>query len=131
MEGKCSGFKITALNPDCDRLAVQSSEQTTWQLGYRRFGLRKTHDVGILQNELMVLRAYCGAAPVFDIKPTGDAAGALIVSAARGATRVVRVGQVYRVELGPDESCTIRSENILYPTSPGVGAGAYGPGLRV
>lgn len=130
MDGKCNGFRIKPLNVDCDRLAVQSSEQTTWLLGYKRFKLVKSQNVAILQNELMVLRPY-GGCPAFEITPTGDAAGALIVAAARGATRVVRVGQTYRVELGQDESCTIRSENILYPTGPGIAKGGYGPGLQV
>jgi hypothetical protein len=115
---------------DCDKLAVQSSEQTTWLLGYKRFRIVKHQDVALAQNELMVLRPY-GGCPAFEITPTGDAAGLLIVSAARGATRSVRVGMKYRVELGLDESCTIRCEQIAHPLHGGVSKGAYGPGLAV
>lgn len=130
MQGKCNGFRIRPLNADCDRLAVQSSEQTTWLLGYRRFRIIKHQDVALLQHELMVLRPY-GGCPAFEITPTGDAAGALIVSAARGATRAVRVGQTYRVELGLDESCTIKCETMQAPLHGGVRPGTYGQGLAV
>ena len=129
---RSNGFRIRGLNSDCDRLAVQSSEQTTWLLGRKRGGLGtiQWHEVGILQNELIVTRAY-GGCPEFEIEALGDASGLLILQLSRGPTFVLRVKSKRVVELGPDESCVIRCETIQYPTSPGVGAGAYGTGLRV
>lgn len=129
---RCNGFKLRGLNADCDRVAVQSSEQTTWQLGRKRGGLGmiQWHEVAIQQNEIMVLRAY-GGAPSIEIKPLGDKAGVLIIQPARGRTRAVRVGTREVIELDRDESCVIRCEWIQYPKHPGVSTGAYGPGLAV
>lgn len=129
---RCNGFKIRGLNADCDKLAVQSSEQTTWLLGRKRGGLGRVqwHDVGIGQNELMVLRAY-GGAPTFEIRAEGDKAGLLVLQQSRGPTRSLRVGSRAVIELDRDESCTVRCEWIVYPRSPGVAAGGYGEGLAV
>lgn len=129
---RCNGFKIRGLNADCDRLAVQSSEQTTWLLGRKRggLGLPQWHDVGIQRNELVVLRPY-GGAPVVEIRAEGDKAGILVLQAARGATCCLRVGQKRVFELDRDEALVIRCEWIAYPRSAGVSAGAYGPGLQV
>ncbi len=129
---RCNGFRVRGLNADCDRLAVQSSEQTTWLLGRKRggFGLPQWHDVGIAQNELIVFRAY-GGCPTFELRALGDAAGLLVVEQSRGPTRMLRVGGRYVVELGRDESCVVHCEWIVYPRSPGVAPGAYGEGLAV
>jgi hypothetical protein len=129
---RCNGFKIRGLNADCDRLAVQSSEQTTWLLGRKRGGLGRVqwHDVGIGQNELMVLRAY-GGSPEFEIRAEGDKAGLLVLQQSRGPTRSLRVGARAVITLDRDESCTVRCEWIVYPHSAGVAAGGYGEGLRV
>jgi hypothetical protein len=129
---RSNGFKIRGLNADCDRLAVQSSEQTTWLLGRKRGGLGRPQwrEVGLQENELMVLRAY-GGAPTFELQALGDKAGLLIVQQSRGPTFSLRVGSRRVIELGSDESCVLRCEWISYPMAPGVKAGAYGPGLRV
>jgi len=130
--GLCNGFKIRGLNSDCDRLAVQSSEQTTWLLGRKRGGrgVPQWHDVALMRNELMVLRAY-GGCPTFEIQALGDSAGVLIVQQSRGPTRNLRVGSRRVIELGPDESCVLRCEWIEYPKHAGVAPGAYGAGLQV
>lgn len=129
---RCNGFKIRGLNADCDRVAVQSSEQTTWLLGRKRggLGLIQWHEVAIQQNEVMVLRAY-GGAPSMEICPLGDKAGLLVIQPARGATRALRVGQKKVIELDQDESCVVRCEWIQYPRHGGVAPGAYGQGLSV
>ncbi len=129
---RCNGFKIRGLNADCDRLAVQSSEQTTWLLGRKRGGKGQPpwQDVGIGQNELIVLRAY-GGCPTFEIRAEGDKAGLLILEQSRGPTRSLRVGSRTVIELGRDESCVVHCEWIVYPRSPGVAPGAYGEGLAV
>lgn len=131
-EPRCNGFKLRGLNADCDRLAVQSSEQTTWLLGRQRGGkgVPQWQDVGIGRNEIIVLRPY-GGSPVVEIKAEGDKAGLLILQQARGPTRALRVGQRRTIELDRDESLVIRCEWISYPRSPGVAAGGYGPGLQV
>jgi hypothetical protein len=108
-----NGFKIRPLNVDCDKLAVQSSEQTTWLLGFKK-GATKTYDVGILRSELIVLRPY-GGCPAFEIAPQGEPGGVLLVDAVRTRIRAVRVGAKIRVELGLDETCVIRREDIVYP----------------
>jgi hypothetical protein len=132
MHARCNGFRIRGCNADCDRLAVQSSEQTTWLLGRSRWGKVKApwHDVGIGINELIVLRPY-GGSPVVEIEALGDKAGLLIIQQARGPTRSLRVGARRVIELDHDEACVIRCEWIAYPHSSGVAPGAYGPGLRV
>lgn len=129
---RANGFKIRGLNADCDRLAVQSSEQTTWLLGRKRggLGLPQWREVGLQQNELMVLRAY-GGAPTFEIQALGDKAGLLILQQSRGPTYSLRVGSKRVIELGTDESCVVRCEWIQYPRHPGVEPGAYGRGLQV
>lgn len=129
---RANGFKIRGLNADCDRLAVQSSEQTTWLLGRKRGGLGRIQwqDVGIGQNELIVLRAY-GGCPTFEVRAEGDKAGLLVLQQSRGPTRSLRVGSKHVVELDRDESCVVRCEWIVYPRAPGAAPGAYGAGLQV
>lgn len=129
---RCNGFKIRGLNADCDRLAVQSSEQTTWLLGRKRGGLGRAqwHDVGISQNELIILRPY-GGSPTFEIRAEGDKAGLLVLQQARGPTRSLRVGTRAVIELDRDETCVVRCEWIVYPRAPGVAPGAYGERLAV
>lgn len=129
---RCNGFRIRGLNADCDRLAVQSSEQTTWLLGRKRGGLGRIQwkEVGIQQNEVIVVRAY-GGSPTVEIQPLGDKAGLLIVQQSRGPTKALRVGSKAVFELDRDESCVIRCEWIQYPHHAGVAPGAYGEGLAV
>jgi hypothetical protein len=129
---RSNGFKIRGLNADCDKLAVQSSEQTTWLLGRKRGGLGmiQWHDVGIQQNELIVLRAY-GGSPEFEIRALGDRAGLLVLQQSRGPTRSLRVGSRAVIELDRDESCVVRCEWVVYPHSAGVPAGSYGENLRL
>jgi len=119
---RSNGFKIRGLNADCDRLAVQSSEQTTWLLGRKRGGKGAApwHDVGLSQHELMVLRAY-GGSPTFEIRAEGDKAGLLVLQQSRGPTRSLRVGSRAVIELDRDESCVVRCEWIQYPRAPGAG----------
>ncbi len=137
MEALCNGFKICGLNADADRVAVQSSFQSTWLLGRgarhdRRSGrwVKRWQEVAILRDEIIVLRPY-GGAPELEIVPLGGACGALIVEATRGATRIVRVGQHYPFALDRDEAAVVKTERVTYPLHPGVGPGAYGPGVQI
>lgn len=131
-EPRANGFKIRGLNSDCDRLAVQSSEQTTWLLGRKRGGkgAPQWHDVGISKNEIIVLRPY-GGSPEVEIRAEGDRAGLLILEQSRGPTRSLRVGQRRVIQLDRDEALVIRCEWIEHPRTPGVAPGGYGPGLKV
>jgi hypothetical protein len=131
MSERCNGFKLIPGNPDCDQLACQSSEQTTWRVGYRLNGQHHTHTIGIARDEIIVLRAYGGASPAFDITPLGDKAGLLYVEHSRGGRRSVPVGTKYRVELGRDESCIVTCEQLQHPRHAGVRPGAYGDRLQV
>lgn len=120
---RANGFRIRGLNADCDKLAVQSSVETTWLLGRgskTRGPQGKWTEVGQLRDELKVLRPY-GGAPAFEIEPLGDKCGCLIGQRARGPTRVMRVGSRYTIELEPDESFVIRCEQIEYPRGAGAG----------
>ncbi len=129
---RCNGFKLRGLNADCDHLAVQSSEETTWLLGRKRggLGIPQWHEVALQRNEIKVLRAY-GGAPTFELRALGDKSGLLIVQLSRGPTWALRVGSRRVCELGRDESCILRCEWIQYPRNPGVAPGAYGQGLSV
>lgn len=129
---RCNGFRIRGINADCDRLAVQSSEQTTWLLGRKRGGLGRAqwHEVAIGANELVVLRPY-GGCPEFEIQALGDGAGILNVHAVRQFERKLRSGSKMIVTLGQDEACVIRSEWMQHPRHAGVASGAYGQGLQV
>jgi hypothetical protein len=132
MTGACNGFRVRGLNADCDKLAVQSSEQTTWLLGRSRDGHAKPkwHEVGIAQNELVVMRAY-GGCPTLEIQALGERCGLLLLQQSRGPTRWLRVGSRRVVELDRDESLVIRCQWIEYPRHAGVAPGAYGQGLQV
>lgn len=115
--GLTNGFRIKALNADCDRLAIQSSVQTTRWCSYRRL-LPRVHEVGITQNELIVLRAYQGA-PTIELEGLGGPHGVLIVEPARGGRRVLRNGTRHVLELGRDEAVVIKTERWRAPGSDG------------
>lgn len=111
---RTNGFKLRTLNQDCDRLAVQSSLQSTWFCSFRsrvRF-LAKVHEVGIAQKELIVLRPYQGK-PVFELEGLGGPYGVLIVDRANGGTRTLRNGQ--RMLIEADAAIVIKTENFSPP----------------
>lgn len=113
---RTNGFAIRTLNPDCDRLAVQSSMSATWFCAYHSGALGrlmpKKHEVGIAQNELVVLRPYQGK-PVIEIEGLGGPNGVLVVDRANGGTRVLRNGQRVRFEL--DAALVIKTEHFRAP----------------
>jgi len=120
---RVNGFRVRGFNSDVDRLAVQSTRQTTYFLTRRRFaipGLRGPlwHEVGIAKDELIVLRAY-GAAPEIEIEPLGDRFGVLIVEATQQFTRTVRVGSRLRIAMRRDEAVVIKCEQWREPGSEG------------
>lgn len=117
-----NGFEIRGLNPDSDRVSIQSNIQTTWMLTYKRMGEPVTQRVGIMRDELIVIKCQDGAASAeIEITPLGDAAGTLIGQSSRKATRTMRVGDPYIWELEPGESLVIRSQSIVHPKGPGAG----------
>jgi len=118
-----NGFKIRGLNPDSDRVSIQSNVQTTWMLTYRRHGGKPVwHDVGQMKDELIIIKCQDGAASAeIEIHPLGDRAGAMIGQSSRGATRTMRVGSPYRWILAPGEALILRTSNIVYPQGPGAG----------
>jgi len=109
--GLTNGFRIRGLNQDADRLAIQSTHQTTRPLGRNRTpgGRPQWQEIGIAQDELIVCRPYNGA-PVIEIQGLGGPHGVLIVEATRQFTRTLRNGSRLRVELGQDESLVIKTE---------------------
>jgi hypothetical protein len=115
---RCTGFTLRGLNADCDRLAVQSSEQTTWMLGRRKFKFLgpTRHEVSLLANELKVLRTY-GGAPEIEIIPHGDANAIVIVDQTQTRRQAIRMGTRLRLTLKRDEAVVIHNENIQHPNA--------------
>lgn len=115
---RCTGFKLRGLNADCDKLAVQSSEQSTWLLGRRKFKfLQPTqHDVALLANEIKVLRCY-GGSPEIEIIPQGDANAIVIIDQTQTRRRAVRMGTKLTLTLKRDEAVVIHNENIQHPNA--------------
>lgn len=117
---RTNGFRVRTLNADCDRLAVQSSLASTWFCTFRsrmRF-LAWSREVGIAQNELVVMRPYQGK-PVIELEGLGGPHGVLIVDRANGGTRVLRNGQRETFEL--DAALVIKTENFRPPGREGAG----------
>jgi hypothetical protein len=115
---RTNGFKVRGLNADVDRLAVQSTRQTTWVLNRGLLGLPKWHEIGLARDELIVLRPY-GGAPVIEIEALGGPHGVLIVHATQGCTRTLRHGRRLRLELKREESVVIKCEDWHEPRSEG------------
>jgi hypothetical protein len=113
-KARTNGFRIHTLNQDCDRLAVQSSLAATWFCSFRsRLGwLAKTHEVGIAQSELVVLRPYQGK-PVVELEGLGGPYGVLVVDRANGGTVVLRNGQRQKFEL--DAALVVKTEFFKAP----------------
>jgi hypothetical protein len=124
----CNGFKFKGLSPDSNRIAIKSTIQSSWNPTYkvRRSSPGKEYEVGILQNELIVISFQDGSgeAPI-EITPLGERIGTLIAQSSRNATKVLRAGSKYRFALKPGESLTLRNNTIVYPTS----AGPAGPAV--
>jgi len=116
---ECNGFQLRPLNPDCNRIAVKSSAQTSWCPTFKKhiFSKPEEYEVGFTTNELIVMtyQDYLSGEAAFDIVPLGDAAGTIIAQSSRNATRVLRVGTKYRYTLEPGESLIFRSANLRYP----------------
>lgn len=119
-EATSNGFRIRGLNPDSDRVSVQSNVQTTWMLPYRRWGLPIWKDVGITRDELIILKCQGGDAAI-ELQPLGDRAGTLVANSSRHASKTLRVGQRYRFELERGEALVIRSTSIVHPSHGGAG----------
>lgn len=120
---RTNGFKVRGLNQDVDRLAVQSSHQSTWFLSrgkLGRVGLPKWHEIGIARDELIVLRPY-GASPVIELEGLGGPHGVLIVEATQSCTRTLRNGTRLRLALKPDESVVVKCEDWKSPRAEGAG----------
>ena len=119
-----NGFKLRALNQDCNRVAVKSSVQTTWMLTYkaRVLGPPKEYDIAMDKNELIVLKCEDGSGhAALEIRPLGDKVGTLIAQSSRKGIKTLRVGEKYRFELDPGESLVIRGNRIVHPTNAGAG----------
>lgn len=120
-QATANGFKLRGLNQDAGSVSVQSNVETTWMLTYRRWGLPKVHDVGILRDELKVITAQGSGSPEIELEPLGDKAGTLVAKSSRKATVVMRVGRKYRFEMDPGEAIIVKSTLIHHPTGPGAG----------
>jgi hypothetical protein len=119
---RTNGFRIRTLNADCDRLAVQSSVNGTWFCTFHGKLLPKKHEVGIGQNELVILRPHRGK-PVIELQGLGGPHGVLIVDRANGGSRTLRNGQRAVFEL--DAALVLKTENFRPPGRDGsAGMGA-------
>lgn len=120
----CNGFKLRALNQDCNRVAVKSSVATTWMMTYkdRVLSMPKEFDVAMDKNEIVVLKCEDGAGhAAIEIRPLGDNVGTIIAQSSRKGIKTLRVGEKYRFELDPGESLVIRGSRIIHPTNSGAG----------
>lgn len=121
---ECNGFKLRALNQDCNRIAVKSSVQTTWAMTFKSgvFSKPKQYDVGFDKNELIVISFQDGSgAAEIEITPLGEKVGTIIAQSSRGPTKTLRVGGRYNYTLQPGESIVIRGARIIYPNHAGAG----------
>lgn len=119
-----NGFKIRGLNQAANRVAVQSSAQSTFMLTRRKWGTLapKWHEVGQGQNELIIIKCQDGAdSAEVEIEALGDAAGTLIADSSRRGAKTLRVGKAQVFVLEPGEALVLKSEHIVYPTGPGAG----------
>jgi hypothetical protein len=112
-----NGFRVRGLNADCDRLACQSSVASTWFVGRHRFPSRG-RDVGMTQNELVILRPH-GGNPEVELQGLGGPHGVLIVESTRGGKFVLRNGQKRTFELPNDERLVLKTENWRAPGTEG------------
>jgi len=115
----CNGFKLRALNPDCNRIAVKSSVQTSWMVTYKPFIVSKPkeYEIGFDRDELIVIAFQDGSGHAhIEIVPLGDKVGTIIAQSSRNATKVLRVGTKYRFDLAPGEQIIFRSNALVYPT---------------
>lgn len=112
---RTNGFRVRACL-DADRVAVQSTHQTTFFLTGKKWGglLHKWHTIGLTKAEIVVLRPY-GAAPVLEIESLGGPFGVLIVEATQSGTRTLRNGHRLRFELKKDEAVVIKTEDWREP----------------
>lgn len=114
-----NGFKLRALNQDCNRIAVKSTHQSSWNMTFRSWNFLKAkeYDVAIHQNELSVITFQDGSgAAEVEIEPLGERVGTLLMQSSRNARQTLRVGRKYRYTLKPGESITFRNHTIVYPT---------------
>jgi len=118
---RVNGFKVRGLNADFDRLAVQSTHQTTFVMPWKGQGKGarpKWNEIGIAKNELIVMRPY-GGAPVIELEALGGPYGVLIVEATQSMTRTLRVGARLRLELKRDEAVVVKNEDWRAPKTEG------------
>src|SRR5271154_7085632 len=99
-----NGFKLRCLNQDCNRVAVKSTHQTSWNPTYKKHVFSKPgeYEVGIHQNELAVITFQDGSGGAeIEITPLGDRVGTLLMQSSRNAHKVLRVNTKYKFKLAP------------------------------
>jgi hypothetical protein len=115
----CNGIKLKTLNPDCNRLAVKSTVQTSWNPTYktRLLARPKEYEIGFDRDELIVIGFQDGSGHAyFDVIPLGAQVGTIISQKSTRDTKVLRVGTRYRFDLSPGEQIVFRSSAIVHPT---------------
>ena len=120
----CNGVKLKGLNQDCNRIAVKSTHETSWQLPYKShfFSRPAESEKAILRNELVVISFQDGSGHAeLEITPLGDKVGTLLMQSSRNAHKVLRVGAKYRFQMQPGESITLRNHTQIHPTHDGPG----------
>lgn len=123
----CNGFKLKGLSADFNRVAVKSTIQSSWNPTYKlRAGSKpKEYEVGILQNELIVISFQDGSGECpIEVTPLGERIGTLVMQSSRNESRVLRAGSKYRFRMKPGESITLRNDTIKHPTHQPAGIAA-------
>ena len=121
---ECNALEVTALNQDCNRIAVKSNVQTSWMMTYKRGVLarNKKYDIAFTKDELIVLTFQDGSGYAeIKIRPIGEKVGTVIAQSSRNATQTLRVGRDYTFGLKPGESVIFRGNRIVHPTHAGAG----------
>lgn len=121
---QCNAVRLKGLNQDCNRIAVKSTNESSWQLPYKThwFSRPAESEKAILQNELVVISFQDGSgAAELEITPMGDQVGTLLMQSSRNEHKVLRVGAKYRFKMRPGESITLRNHTMIHPTGDKLG----------
>jgi hypothetical protein len=115
----CNGFKLRGLNQDCNRIAVKSTHQSSWNMTFKKhvFSRPAEYEVGLHKNELAVISFQDGSGCAeIEITPLGERVGTIIMQSSRNAHKILRAGTKYPFKLAPGESLTLRNHTIVHPT---------------
>jgi hypothetical protein len=112
---KPNGLKIRGVSGDVDKVAVQSSEQSSHLLTRRRWSFLplKWTEVTLLRDEVMALTCNDGEA-VVELKNLGGPHGEIIFDDA-GRRVAIREGSVERLHLKRNQAVVVHTRSLRHP----------------